>query len=92
MSTVSHSDQAFGSGKQPWTVRLRIPDMWASLAITIMWIAVTLTALFGPDFVATSNDGNSTTIPSGIILALFAWLGTVAVAKFGFGRREPEQK
>jgi hypothetical protein len=38
--------------------------------------------------VSTSAGGNSTTIPAGIGVALFAFLGTSAAAKFGFRRDE----
>jgi hypothetical protein len=33
---------------------------------------------------------NSTTIPSGIAVALFASIGTWAVAKYGLGRQKTE--
>jgi hypothetical protein len=63
-------------------------EAWASLAITSMWIAVAATAVWGPDFVSTTGSGSSsTTIPSGIFVAIFAWLGTWVVAKWAFGRR-----
>jgi hypothetical protein len=63
--------------------------MWAGLAIVVMWLAVLFDALFGPDIVSTSGGGtNTTTIPSAVAVALFAWLATKAVAKHGFGRGE----
>jgi hypothetical protein len=66
--------------------------MWASLAITAMWVVVAVSAVWGPDFVSTSGSGASTTtIPSGIAVAVFASIGTWAVAKHGFGHREPEE-
>ena len=66
--------------------------MWASLAITAMWVVVAVSAVWGPDFVSTSGSGASTTtIPSGIAVAVFASIGTWAVAKHGFGDREPEE-
>jgi hypothetical protein len=66
-----------------------VSDVAASLAIATMWLAVLLDALFGPDILATSNDGNATKIPSAIVVALFAWLATAAVARHAFSRREP---
>jgi len=66
-------------------------ETWASLAITAMWLAVALDAVWGPDFVATSGSGASTTtIPSAIFVALFAYLGTRVVARYGFERRRDE--
>jgi hypothetical protein len=62
-------------------------EMWASLAIGVMWLAVALCAVFGPDFVSTTPGGSTTTIPSGIAVGLFAVIGTSIVAKRGFERR-----
>jgi hypothetical protein len=57
--------------------------MWASLAISVMWLSVALCALFGPDFVSASG-GSVTRIPSAIAVALFAYLGTRVVVNHGF--------
>ena len=62
-----------------------MPEMWASLAIAVMWLAVLFDAIFGPDFVSTTPGGTDTRIPSVFVVALFAYLGTRAVAKYGFG-------
>jgi hypothetical protein len=61
-------------------------EMWASLAISMMWVAVALASIFGPDFVSTTPGGDSTTIPSGIAVGLFASIASWLVAKHGFGR------
>jgi hypothetical protein len=68
---------------------LLVRDVSASLAIATMWLAVLFDALFGPDILATSNDGSATKIPSAIVVALFAWLATASVARYAFSRREP---
>jgi hypothetical protein len=60
--------------------------MWASLAIGMVWLVVLVDALFGPDIVV-SNAGGFTRLPSAVILALFAWLATRVVAKYGFNQR-----
>jgi len=87
MSSVSHPPAPTAHGS--WISVLLRRDVWASLAITAMWIAVSVSALWGPDFVSTSGDGPySTTIPSGIAVALFASIGTWAMAKYAFGSRE----
>ncbi len=59
-------------------------EMWASLAIGVMWLAVLVSALFGPDFVSTTPGGSTTTIPSAIVIALFAVIGTSIMSKRGF--------
>jgi hypothetical protein len=84
MSTLSHPP-AQSTSEHSWFELLHVREMWASLAIAAMWIAVACSAVWGPDFVSTSGGGtNSTTIPSGIAVALFASIGTWAVAKYGF--------
>ncbi len=85
MSTVSQPS-ARSTSEHSWPVLLHVREMWASLAIAAMWIAVACSAVWGPEFVSTSGGGtNSTTIPSGIAVALFASIGTWAVAKYGLG-------
>jgi hypothetical protein len=84
MATASHQPAALPERQRRYR-RLLVPEMWASLAIVVMWVAVLLDALFGPDFVSANGTG-VTRIPSAIILALFAYLGTRAVAKYGFGQ------
>jgi hypothetical protein len=65
--------------------------MWAGLGIVVMWLAVLLDALWGPDIVSISDGGTTTTrIPSAVVVALFAWLGTRAVAKYGFRSYEDD--
>ena len=59
--------------------------MWASLAIVMIWLAVLFDAVYGPNFVSTQGSGtNSTTIPSAIAVAFFAFLATASVAKYAF--------
>ena len=83
MTTLPHEPPA--ATDKPWWVDAR--DMWASLAITAIWGAVALTAVFGPDFENVDAAGNSTSVPSGIVVALFALFATMAVAKYGFDKR-----
>jgi hypothetical protein len=87
MSSVSHQPIAMTPDTGHWSVRLLVAEMWASLAIVAMWIAVAVTSVWGPDLVTNSGSGgSSTTIPSGIAVALFASIGTWMVAKYGFAR------
>ncbi|MBN1530135.1 MAG: hypothetical protein JW895_13835 [Thermoleophilaceae bacterium] len=73
-----------------WPAQILVREMWAALSISVMWLAVLFAAVFGPDIVSHSNDGNSTTIPSGVAVALFAAIGTRMVAKYGFARRDED--
>ena len=88
VSTISHP-RAGVAQQEGWASLLRLKEVWASLAIIAMWIAVAVTAVWGSDFIGASNDGNSSTIPSGIFVALFASIGTWA--KYAFGRAREMQ-
>jgi hypothetical protein len=87
MSTVSAQAPPTASTEPRWYSRLLVRDMWASLAIVSMWLAVLFDALFGPDVVsASASNASTTTIPSAVFVALFAYLGTRIVARYGFAR------
>lgn len=81
MSTVAHP--GLQPARRTW---FEARDLWASLAIAVIWLAVLFVSLFGPDFVSASADGSYTRIPSGIAVALFGLFATMAVAKYGFSR------
>jgi hypothetical protein len=90
MTSLSHPP-AGAVPERGWT-SLLVRELWASLAITAMWIAVSVSAVWGPDLVTSSSGGSdSATIPSGIVVALFATIGTWAVAKYGFGNRRSDR-
>jgi hypothetical protein len=92
MSTASHPSSGIAPERRRWSTDVFVPEMWASLAITAMWVVVAICAIWGPDFVSVNGSGtNSTTIPSGIAVAVFATIGTWVVAKHGFGRRADEK-
>lgn len=88
MSTVSHQPTQLAPERRSWAAEALVGEMWATLAIVAMWVAVAVSAVWGPDFISSTPGGDSTTIPSGIAVALFASIGTWAVAKHGFGRRQ----
>ena len=84
MATISHDPAGASSEEQRRYLRRRVPDMWASLAIAVMWLAVLFDAIYGPDIVS-NNVTSSTRIPSAIVVAFFAYLATRVVARYGFG-------
>lgn len=84
MASISHSSESTVGRKPRWQLKPGIAEMWASIAISMMWVAVAVDALWGPNFSSTSSTGSSTTIPSAVFVAFFAWLGTRVVAKYGF--------
>jgi hypothetical protein len=85
MATVSHP----ASEAPERRLRLPVPEMWPSLAISVMWLVVLLCALWAPDFVA-NNPSGYTRIPSVVFVAFFAWLATWVIARHGYGRRRSD--
>ena len=92
MTTVSHEPSAGVDAREVWWARLLVTEMWATIAIVAMWIAVAVSAVWGTDLVSINGSGtNSTTIPTGILVALFASIGTWAVARYGLGHRRSDR-
>ena len=83
MSTISHEPSAVAT--RPSWIDAR--NLWASVAIVAIWLAVLLATLYGPDFESVEVTGARVTIPSGLGVAFFALFATVAVAKYGFERK-----
>lgn len=85
MSTISHGPDV--AGRAAW---IGARNMWASLAIVSVWTVTLLTALWGPDIESFDVGGNHTTIPSGVVFALFALFATRSIAKYGFERQSDD--
>ena len=88
MSSISHPPSESAAPTRRPLVQLRVPEMWAALTIVAMWLTVLVEAIFGPDIVTHDVSGSSATIPSAVVVALFAFLGTWVVARYGFARRD----
>lgn len=89
MTTISHEPLRERHG---WALGLAVAEMWASLAIMVMWLAVLFDAVYGPNMTFVSSPTSNSTIPSAVAVGLFAFLGTAAVAKRGFGGREEQDR
>jgi hypothetical protein len=90
MSSVSHEPARVVPQGRPSSVKLLVPEMWPSVAIIVMWLAVLFDAIFGPDIVTTSAGGDQSSVPSAVAVALFAFVATWAVARYGFRRERKE--
>lgn len=90
MSIMSHEPSRVVQERSRWSSLRLIPEMWASLAITAMWVAVFVSAIWGPDAQFNSNDGNSSTIPTAVFVAVFAFLGSWIVARYAFRQQRKE--
>jgi hypothetical protein len=75
-------------GRRTWFAG---PEMWTSLAISVIWLVVLADALFGPDIVS-SSPGSFARIPSAVVVAFFAWLATWVVARHGFPHRRDREE
>jgi hypothetical protein len=77
-------------GKSWYYVR----EIWGAVAISLMWLAVLMTGVYGGDAVFAGADGSSTRLPAVAIVAFFAFLATAAVAKRAFGspRTTPDDR
>lgn len=84
MTTVSHEPSRVVQ-EQRHSSQFLVPEMWASLTIIVMWLSVLFDAVFGPDIVITGVAGDRSTVPSAVAVALFAFLATWVVARYGFG-------
>jgi len=70
-----------------WSGVVQMPELWGAVAIAFMWLAVLFASTSGGDFVSVNGAGaQATTIPSGVFVAFFASLATVAVAWRAFRR------
>ena len=79
---IAVSKGSGGVGATRWSA---LPAVWPSLAISTMWLAVLLDALLGPDIVTSNGSGtNTSTVPSAVALAFFAFLATWVVAHYAF--------
>ncbi len=86
MATLSHEPADALPDRQRWQLRLLVPEMWASLAIAVMWLSVLFDAVLGPDIVSITAGASVTRIPSAVAIAPFAYLATRVVAKYALGR------
>jgi len=85
MTAVTHEPSTNLPARRDIASRLLVREFWAALSIIAMWLAVLFDGVFGGDMVFSSSNGTNS-IPSAVLVALFAVFGTAAVAKRGFRR------
>ena len=91
MSATMQDQASRRSRREGWTSRALVPEIWATVAIVAMWTAVLFVGVFGGDMVFHNVDTSTTTMPSGVAVALFAAIGTGSVAKRVFGRQSENE-
>jgi hypothetical protein len=72
--------------------RLLVPGFWATICIAAMWLAVLFVGVFGGQMTFVNSPASVTTIPAAVMVALFAAIGTSAVAKRAFTRKGPGEQ
>ena len=85
MTVVSHEPVR---ERQTWWSQLLVPELWAFLAIAVIWLSGLFTSIYGPDIESHSVAGDYVTVPSVAFVSVFAFLATWAIAAHGFRRRE----
>lgn len=80
MATLSHEHRKLERRVAPI-----VGEVAAAVAIGLMWLAVLFDALFGPDIVTSNGAGtNTSSVPSAVAIAFFAFLATWVVARYAF--------
>jgi hypothetical protein len=82
MATISHEPSQAAPDRRRWPVFL-VRETWVSLAISVIWLSVLFDAVYGPDIVTRSAGGDSSVVPSAVVVSLFAFLATWVVARYG---------
>jgi len=87
MATTLQDQSSVQTTREGWVSRVLVPEMWATVAIVSMWMAVLFVGVYGGDASFHGVDTSFSTVPSGVLVALFAAIGTGSIAKRVFGRR-----
>ena len=88
MTVTTHEPSTTESARNGIAARLLVPAFWGAISIVAMWLAVLFDGVFGGDMQFSNPSNGSSTIPSAVLVALFAFLGTVAVARHAFRGRD----
>jgi hypothetical protein len=84
MTTISHEPSKVDSDRRRWSDFI-IPEMWASVAIGIIWLSVLFDSVYGPNIYTSSAGGtDSAVIPSAVVVSFFAFLATWVIARHAF--------
>ena len=88
MTSTLHEPATTAPARDGIAARLLVPAFWGAVSIVAMWLAVLFDGVFGGDMVFSNPGSGPTVIPSAVAVALFAFIGTVSVAKRAFTRRD----
>jgi len=88
MTATMHEPSTSGPARDGIATRFLVPAFWGAVSIVAMWLAVLFDGVFGGDMVFSKSGSGPTIIPSAVMVALFAFLGTTAVARRAFRSRD----
>jgi len=88
MTATMHEPSTSGPARDGIATRFLVPAFWGAVSIVAMWLAVLFDGVFGGDMVFSNSGSGPTIIPSAVMVALFAFLGTAAVARRAFRSRD----
>ena len=86
MTTTMYEPATAGPAREGIAARLLVPAFWGAVSIIAMWLAVLFDGIYGGNMIFANAGSGPTIIPSAVAVALFAFIGTVAVAKRAFAR------
>jgi len=72
--------------------RVLVPEMWGTVAIVAMWLAVLFTGVFGGNYTQSTPGGVTTVIPVSFGVAVMAAFGTLVVSNRAYGRKRANKR
>jgi hypothetical protein len=87
MTAIPHDSASPDAEQGPWS-RLIVRETWASIAISVICLTVLVAAIYGPNIVTSSAGGDRSSIPSAVIVSVFAFFATWVVARYGLRREK----
>ena len=81
MTATMQEQSSVRAPREGWASRILVREMWATVAIVSMWVAVLFVGVYGGEATFHSVDSSVTTVPAGVLVALFAAIGTGSIAK-----------
>ena len=68
MTTAMHDQPSVRSPREGWASRILVREMWATVAIVAMWVAVLFVGVYGGEATFHSVDSTVTAVPSGVFV------------------------
>jgi hypothetical protein len=91
MTSIRHDVPQARQEPRRWLLPSVVTELGASVAIAVIWLAVLFDAVFGPNIETSNGAGtNTSSVPSAVAVAVFAFLATWVIAKYGYGRADRE--